>query len=55
MTLDMILANDKRASIYTAIRHITTRDNKVINIGFEIIEMDALGEVNYEEFLGSVK
>jgi hypothetical protein len=55
MTLDMILANDKKAGIYTAIRHITTRDNKIINIGFEILEMDALGEVSYEEFLESVK
>ena len=33
------------------VKNIALMDNKIIKIGCSIEEMDALSEVNYEEFL----
>ena len=55
VTVDMILSDNIRIPIYAVIRHISIQENKVIMVGFEILEMDALGEVAYEEFLDTVK
>lgn len=54
VTLDMRLPESSRASIYATVRHITIRETKIISVGFEIIEMDAIGETAYEDFLNSI-
>jgi hypothetical protein len=51
---ELILPGDTRASIVAVVRNIAFMDNKVIKIGCEIKEMDAISEVNYEEYLASV-
>jgi hypothetical protein len=48
---DLILPEEKKAAIHAEIRNIVLMENKIIKIGCEIKEMDALSEVNYEEFL----
>jgi hypothetical protein len=53
--LDMILPGNKRASILVMVKHISVLPNKTITIGFEISEIDALGEVNYDEFVASIQ
>ncbi|MBN2040703.1 MAG: hypothetical protein JW864_11705 [Spirochaetes bacterium] len=50
---DLLLPNEKTAAILAIVRNITLMDNKIILIGCSIEEMDALSEVNYEEFLDS--
>jgi len=51
MAVDMILPGEKKAALFTVVRHITTKDNKIILVGFEILDIDAIGEVDYDEFL----
>ncbi|MCX7677925.1 MAG: hypothetical protein N2316_01770 [Spirochaetes bacterium] len=48
---DLMLPNGKKASIQAEVRNIVLLENKIIKVGCEIKEMDALSEVNYEEFL----
>jgi len=55
VSLDMILPGNKKASIYAMVRHITTNEKKIILIGLEILETEALGEVNYDEYIDSLK
>jgi len=50
---DIILPDNKKASCLAKIRSIGILDNKVIKVGCEITDMDALSEVNYEEFVES--
>jgi len=50
---DLMLPDGKKASIHAEVRNIVLMENKIIKIGCEIKEMDALSEVNYEEFLES--
>ncbi len=52
---DLMLPGDKKASLHAEVRNIILMENKIIKIGSEIKEMDALSEVNYEEFLESTK
>ena len=49
-----ILPGDKEARMLVFVRHICTMDNKVMKVGFEIKDIDALSEANYTEFLDSV-
>ncbi len=51
VTLEVMFPNDTRASVLARVKHITAQENKSISIGFEIVEMDALSEVYYQEFL----
>lgn len=48
---DLMLPDAKKANIHAEVRNIILMENKIIKIGCEIKEMDALSEVNYEEFL----
>ncbi len=50
---DIMLPNNKKAAIQAEVRNIVLLDNKIIKVGCEIKEMDAISEVNYEEFLES--
>ena len=50
---DLMLPEGKKASIHAEVRNIALLENKIIKIGCEIKEMDAISEVNYEEFLDS--
>lgn len=47
------LPQGKKAAVLAVVRNISLMDNKVIKIGCQIREMDALSEVHYEEFLAS--
>ncbi len=49
-SLDMILPGNKKASILGKVKYITTQNNKNIKIGFQIIDIDALSEINFDEF-----
>ncbi len=51
MSVDIILPGENKAAVFTVVRHITTKDNKIILVGFEILDIDAIGEVYYDEFL----
>ena len=48
---DLLLPDNKMAAIMAMVKNIALMDNKIIKIGCSIEEMDALSEVNYEEFL----
>ncbi len=51
IAVDMILPGNNKASVFSIVRHITTKENKIIVVGFEIVDIDAIGEVHYDEFL----
>ena len=51
---DFILPENKKASILAIVRHIALLENKIIKVGCEIKDIDALSEVNFDEFLASV-
>jgi hypothetical protein len=51
---DLILPEKKKASILAVVRHIALLENKIIKVGCEIKDIDALSEVNFDEFLKSV-
>lgn len=53
--LDMIFPGNKRASILVVVKQISILPNKTINVSFEIKEVDALGEINYDEFVESLE
>jgi hypothetical protein len=52
--LDIMLPDNKKASCLAVVKNIGILENKIIKIGCEIRELDALGEVNYEEFLSTL-
>ncbi len=51
--LDVLLPDNKRASILSVVKNITILENKVIRVGFQIDDIDALSEVHYEEYVES--
>ncbi len=51
---DLIFPENKKASILAVVRNISLLENKIIKIGCEVKEMDALSEVNYDEFLEGI-
>ncbi len=51
VSLDMLLPQNKKASILADVRHLEMMENKVIKVGFEIKDMDNLSVSNYESFL----
>ena len=53
--LEMLLPDSKRASIMAIVRNISILENKVIRVGFQIDEIDALSEVHYREFVENIK
>lgn len=52
--LDMLLPENKKASILAIVRNISILENKIIKVGFKIDEIDALSEVYYQEFVDSI-
>lgn len=48
---DLLLPDNKSASILAKVRNITLMDNKIIMVGCSIEEIDALSDVYYDEFL----
>jgi hypothetical protein len=51
---DILLPEKKIASVLAIVRNIALLDNNIIMIGCSIEEIDALSEVNYDEFLESL-
>jgi hypothetical protein len=51
---DILLPEKKVASVLAIVRNIALLDNNIIMIGCSIEEIDALSEVNYDEFLESL-
>ena len=51
---DILLPENKTASIMAIVRNITLFENNIIMVGCSIEEIDALSEVNYEEFIESL-
>jgi hypothetical protein len=51
---DILLPEKKIASVLAIVRNITLSDNNIIQIGCSLEEIDALSEVNYDEFLDSI-
>lgn len=51
---DLVFPENKKSSILAVVRNITLLENKIIKVGCEIKEVDALSEVNYDEFLESL-
>lgn len=51
---DLFLPDGKRASVLGVVRNIALMDNKIIKVGCEFVNIDPVGEVNFEEFLESV-
>ncbi len=54
ISLDMILPENKKASILATVKNIAPGQNNSIKIGFFIEDIDALSEVHYTEFFDSV-
>lgn len=52
--LDMLLPGDKKVSILASVKNINILENRTINIGFQIVDIDALSEVYYEEYIDSI-
>ncbi len=52
--VDMLLPGNKKASILAIVRNITILENKVIKVGFQVEEIDALSEVHYQEFVDTL-
>ncbi|HNU92743.1 MAG TPA: hypothetical protein PKO25_12800 [Spirochaetota bacterium] len=51
---DLNLPANKKASCFAVIRNIGILENKIIKVGCELRELDALSEVNYDEYLESI-
>ncbi len=51
---DLVLPGNKKSSCLGVVRNIGILESKIIKIGCEITEMDALSEVNYDEYLASL-
>jgi len=54
VSCDMMLPGGEKASFYTSVKHITINKNKSISIGFNTIDIDALGEVYYDDFIDKI-
>jgi hypothetical protein len=50
---DLLLPTSKKASMGGIVRNITFLDNGIIKAGIQIKDIDALSEVNYDEYLES--
>lgn len=55
VSLDVILPTQKRATLGVVIRNTTFMDNGIIKIGAQIVNIDAISEVNYDEYLEKLK
>ena len=50
---DILLPNGTKANVLTVVRNITLMENKIIKVGCQIKDIDALSEVHYHEYLES--
>jgi len=53
--IELNLPGDNRATMGVAVRNTIFNDGGTIRVGFEITTIDAISEVNYDEFLETVK
>lgn len=51
---DVLLPSNKKASVAAKVKNITFLDGGTIKAGMQIVKIDALSEVNYDEYLESV-
>ncbi|MBN2041836.1 MAG: DUF1577 domain-containing protein [Spirochaetes bacterium] len=54
VSLDIMLPALKKASLLADVKHLEMMRNKIIKVGFEIMDMDTASMKNYERFLGSI-
>ncbi len=54
VSFDMMLPTNKKVIIGAVVRNVIFNDNGIIKVGFEIKDIDALSEVNYDEYLESI-
>ena len=54
VSLDMVLPNQNKVIMGVIIKNTSFLDNGIIKVGAQIIHFDALSEVNFDEFLGSI-
>jgi hypothetical protein len=48
--VDVLLPSQKKVIAGAIVRNITFLDNAIIKVGLELVSMDAISEVNYEEY-----
>ena len=53
--MDMMLPTKKNVTLGVIIRNTIFMDNGIIKVGTEIVHIDALSEVNYDEYLQMIK
>lgn len=53
--IELTLPGDNRAAMVVAVRNTTFNDGGTIRVGFEITRIDAISEVNYDEYLDTFK
>ena len=51
---DMLLPGSTKANVLCVVRNIALMENKIIKVGCQIKDLDALSEVHYHEYLESV-
>ncbi len=51
---DLLLPENKKANILACVRHISQINNRIYKVGCEFMDMDALSEVYFDEFLESL-
>jgi hypothetical protein len=51
---DIILPGEKKASVLAIVRNIAILENKIIKVGCEFKDVDAMSEVNFDEYLSSI-
>ncbi|MFC1670948.1 hypothetical protein ACFL20_11195, partial [Spirochaetota bacterium] len=54
VSLDVLLPTKQTSTICAKIKNIIFLDNGIIKVGMEIVDIDAISEVNYDEYLESV-
>ncbi|MBN1532623.1 MAG: hypothetical protein JXA20_08175 [Spirochaetes bacterium] len=54
VSCDLMLPTNKKVMIGAVVRNMLFNDNGIIKVGFELKNIDALSQVNYEEYLESL-
>jgi len=55
LILELTLPDGNRVNMRVVVRNTVFNENGIIKVGLEIIDIDAISEVNYEEFLETMK
>lgn len=55
LVLELTLPDSNRVTMRTIVRNTIFNDNGITKVGLEILDIDAISEVNYDEFLETFK